>query len=87
MFSNVKYKWAVMLVDSKKYVTRIHNANKMSYWYDDSPAVLMSRRRARELALALTSNGYNAVTVEIPVDWGIELYNPPKNTDEVKNNG
>lgn len=83
----IKYKWAVMILGNNKYVTKVSNADRMSYWEDDKPAKLMSRKYARELAWALSLNGNNAVVVEVPEDWEGMLRNPPKNTDEVKNNG
>ena len=83
----LKYNWAVMILSSKKYVTKVDNANRMSYWEDDKPAKLMSRKYARELACALSFNGNNAVVVEVPECWGDYLRNPPKSNDEVENNG
>lgn len=83
----LKYKWAVMILSNKKYVTRVDNANKMSYCEDGKPAKLMSRSVARELAWAISLNYNNAVVVEVPEDWGEMLCNPPKASDEVENNG
>lgn len=83
----LKHKWAVMILDSKKYVTRVNNAEEMSYWEDGKPAKLMTRGLARDLAWGLTLNGNDAVVVEVPEDWGEFLCNPPKEIDGDKNNG
>lgn len=81
------YKWAVMILSCKKYVTEVDNASRMSYWEDDKPAKLMQRKYARELAWALSLNGHTAVVVEVLEGNKELLYNPPKHTNEVEKNG
>lgn len=63
-----------------KYVTKVDNANKMSYWEDGKEAKIFSKDWAKDLAWALCLNG-NAAIPMIKADY-LDLVNSKAKEEE-----
>lgn len=80
---NKKYDYAVMHVQSGRFVTEVV-ANKVAFWKAGEPAKLFPKEFARDLAYGLTLNGNTALVAEVPV-YISDLRNADEKEDE--NNG
>lgn len=62
-----------------KYVTSIETETKYAYWEDGKEAVILSKDYAKDVAWALSVNGYPAIVMLKP-DY-LTLQNPKKKED------
>lgn len=73
-----KKKYYYVLVCNTKYVcfvTKIDNANRVSYWdYKEKP-LLMTKSRAEDMALGLNLNGHIAFVVSSDFEIEYHPYN------------
>lgn len=63
-----------------KYVTSIETETKYAYWEDGNEAIVLSKDYAKDVAWALSVNGYPAIVMLKP-DY-LDLRNPEKKEDD-----